>query len=227
MSSYNEPFLERSLKKVWRWYKFKKKQDPYNRELKRLLEDMGEQTKRYNYDLTKNSLVMDIGGFVGDWSHKMVSMYNPYIYIFEPVKKYFAIIKNQFRNNPKVKTFNMGVSNKEGVSKININRAGSSSFFKKGDDTEKIFLIDIASFFKQNKIKKIDVLKINAEGAEYEILERLIETGLVKSCKNIQVQFHKINKSSVIRREKIINELKKTHSQTYNYLFIYENWKIK
>ena len=37
---------------------------------------------------------------------------------------------------------------------------------------------------------KIDLLKINIEGGEYEVLENLIENDLIKNIDNIQIQFH-------------------------------------
>ena len=55
----------------------------------------GDSIHRVNYDLSKDSLVFDIGGFKGEWSHTISKKYNCDIYIFEPVKTFFDQIKNK------------------------------------------------------------------------------------------------------------------------------------
>jgi len=34
------------------------------------------------------------------------------MYIFEPVVEYYDILENKYKNNPKIKIFNFGLSNK-------------------------------------------------------------------------------------------------------------------
>jgi len=70
-------------------------------------------------------------------------------------------------------------------------------------------------------------MKINIEGAGYDLLDHLIESGFIKNIKNIQVQFHDIVAEAVKRRASIQEQLKKTHVLTYCYDFIWENWTIK
>ena len=41
-----------------------------------------EQTSRYNFPLDEDSLVWDVGGFLGDWSKKIHDIYNCNIEIF-------------------------------------------------------------------------------------------------------------------------------------------------
>ena len=70
-------------------------------------------------------------------------------------------------------------------------------------------------------------MKINVEGCEYEILNRLISTGLISIIDNIQVQFHNFVEDSKSLKDKISRDLIKTHRLTYQYEFIWENWKIE
>lgn len=39
-------------------------------------------------------------------------------------------------------------------------------------------------------IDDIGLMKINIEGGEYELLERMIELGIINKVKDIQIQFH-------------------------------------
>jgi hypothetical protein len=73
-------------------------------------------------------------------------------------------------------------------------------------------------------VEKIDLIKINIEGGEYELLSRLIETGLIDKINNIQVQFHEVTSTSLSEMHIIQQSLSKTHKPTYQYEFVWENW---
>lgn len=67
-------------------------------------------------------------------------------------------------------------------------------------------------------------MKVNIEGGEYELLDRLIDTHLVELFSNIQVQFHPIAPTSALAVQRLRIELMKTHRPTYQYDFVWENW---
>ena len=79
----------------------------------------------------------------------------------------------------------------------------------------------------KNNIKKIDLLKLNIEGSEYDVLEKLLNDGKIDIIENIQVQFHTFIDNCVDRRNNIREKLKNTHIETYCYEFVWENWKKK
>jgi hypothetical protein len=61
--------------------------------------DRGDQTLRLDYDLTEESVVVDVGGFMGDWSEAIEERYHPAIHIFEPVSQYREEIRRRFRGS--------------------------------------------------------------------------------------------------------------------------------
>ena len=72
------------------------------------------------------------------------------------------------------------------------------------------------------------MIKINIEGGEYEVLEALLESGMISIFKNLQIQFHDfIIDNASERMENIQVQLAKTHKITYQYKFVWENWVIK
>ena len=74
----------------------------------------------------------------------------------------------------------------------------------------------------------VDLIKINIEGGEYEVLESLIADNKLSMFKNLQIQFHDfIIENAKERMSKIQQELAKTHVLTYQYEFVWENWKLK
>jgi FkbM family methyltransferase len=187
----------------------------------------GDQTLRLDYDLNSDSIVFDVGGYKGEFAAEILCKYNANIYIFEPIKDFFLIIKNKFSNNEKVKPFNFGLAGKEQELEISLSD-NSSSVYLNGENRETIQLKSIVDFIKTNNIKQIDLIKINIEGGEYELLESLIDNGCISIFKNMQIQFHDfLFENAKERMNKIQENLSKTHELTYQYEFVWENWKIK
>ena len=42
-----------------------------------------------NYDLNSDSVLFEVGGFLGEWVNKMYNKYNCNVYVFEPVLTYY------------------------------------------------------------------------------------------------------------------------------------------
>lgn len=193
---------------------------------KRWFDDEGDKTHRINYDLNNESLVFDVGGYTGIWSETIFNKYNCNIYIFEPIIKYYEILIDKFKNNDKIQIFNFGLSNENKISLISI-LEDSSSVYKITDNMVNIQLVDIHSFIIENGIKKIDLIKINTEGEEYSILNRIFESGISRMFSNIQIQFHLFIDDAQNKRQSLRNKFFSTHNETYCYDFIWENWEIK
>ena len=160
--------------------------------------DDGDNTLRINYNLNETSLVVDLGGYEGTFSQKIYDKYNCNI------------------------IYNLGVGNLTETKVLYCCEDATSFYCKVGDHSESSNIISFDSFVKN--IKKIDLLKINIEGGEYDLLDHIIQTDLQEKIINIQVQFHKNIENCEVRRKNIQELLKKTHALTYNYDFIWENW---
>ena len=191
--------------------------------------DGGDFELRFNYNLDENSIVFDLGGFKGNFSSDLYARMPCKIYIFEPIKKYHLIIKNRFKLNNMIKIFPYGLSDKTESNFIEIKGECSSTFINKYENyenktIEKIKLFDIDEFIEEKNINKIDLMKINIEGGEYNVIQRLIEKNKVQNIKYLQIQFHILDKKSKIKRDYIRKLLQKTHNCEYCYEFVWENW---
>lgn len=194
---------------------------------KKWFEDKGDETLRLDYDLNSHSVVFDIGGYKGEFAAQMICKYDCTVYIFEPIPEFYKIIKNKFFRNKNVIPFCYGLSDKTASQKISLTD-NSSSFFIEDSNSLTIQTKNIVEFIQENNIEKIDLAKINIEGAEYALLESIIHNNLIHKFKNIQVQFHDfIIDDAKNRMERIQSNLSKTHILTYQYPFIWENWKLK
>jgi FkbM family methyltransferase len=193
--------------------------------LRRWINDKGDEILRLNYSsLTEDAFVMDIGGYRGQWTSDIYAKYNCRVWVFEPVREFALQIQQRFSKNKKIRVFDFGLGSADEERRIYIDNEGSS-FFKQHQQTAPAVQRSISQFFRDNNISEVDLVKINIEGGEYDLLDSLIESGLVKKLKNIQVQFHDFVPDAGKRMRQVQEKLKRTHSPTYQYEFVWENWE--
>jgi FkbM family methyltransferase len=203
----------------------------FNSEIERWFSDSGDVYRRLNYpEMDNNSLVMDLGGYIGNFTESIYSRYNCKVMVFEPVNRYYNICNYKFENNDKIEVYKYGLSGVDQKCTISVTGDISSTFVNIESDCEKeiITIKSIGDFFEENSIEKVDLIKINIEGGEYDLLDYLISNPeILKKIKNIQVQYHIFIDDHEKRRSLINSELEKTHERTWNYEWVWENWKIK
>lgn len=186
----------------------------------------GDNTLRMDYKLDPSSIVFDVGGYLGDWTAKVFDKFGCEIYVFEPVSRFYEELIARFAGNSKIHLFNFGLAGKSRTEQIAL-LADSASVFKQDSSSEQIKLVDISEFLADHGIKKIDMMEINIEGGEYELLERMIDTGVIKLVQDMQIQFHDFIDNAEDRMLRIQKRLRETHYTTFHYKFIWENWRIR
>lgn len=188
---------------------------------------------RTNYPiLNKNSIVLDLGGFYGDFAIHMNQKYGAHCHIFEVIPDLCDLIYKNISGNPKLHLHRFGLGKTTRNEKLFLAQEGSSVFSHRAtNNTEAIsILLQDASVWLDTNLPKImiDLIKINIEGGEYELLEHLIATDKVKYFKNIQVQFHEdVIPDAEYRMKLIQKDLSKTHALTFQEVFVWENWELK
>ena len=133
-----------------------------------------------------NSTILDIGANVGDVTDMLIKTYDPKIYCYEPNIGCYKHMVSRFKNNPKIKIFNFAVSNFTGKTFLyfhkkakNISEFNQRSSLKKEKDgldiNKKIEVncVDIKNILDQHN--KIDLIKIDIEGSEYEVMPEIIK----------------------------------------------------
>ena len=186
-----------------------------------------QEKQRYEYDLTSDSIVFDLGGYRGQWASDIFARYSCRIEVFEPVPHYARNIEKRFAGNPKITVHELGLAGGTGESSIAISDDRSSLYGSNGESC-KIKLVEARSFLEQQGFPRIALMKINIEGGEYELLEHLLENDLIKHVDNIQVQFHdQVVPNAAERMHRIQQRLAETHEPTYQFPFVWENWRLK
>lgn len=159
----------------------------------------------YNFNYNKNFILVDIGMNVGITSLFFANKIECVkIYSFEPFLKTFDLAKSNFENNEisnKIIPYNFGLGfpernliidyNEEYKGSIGIN--GLSTFDSKGLKFSKqnLEIKDVA----KNIIEIINshtldiILKIDCEGAEYEIIERLSNENILEKISFLMIEW--------------------------------------
>ena len=162
------------------------------------IELLYNQLKNY-----KNPILFDIGANTGSFC--LLSKFHSGLecFAFEPNPKIFNILQRNIRLNNlqnKVSSHNIALSNTNGDCVLKIpkipNESGLSCIgnpirFNHWEEV-KVKTITLDTFIKENKILKIDFLKIDTEGTELLILQGGINT-LIKHHPEILLKFNPTN----------------------------------
>ena len=131
----------------------------------------------------KPKVIFDIGGNIGITSIYLSSVFpNAMIYSFEPLKENFEILKLNTSQLKNVKVFNFGLGAENGIFKAylsddNENYGGVSFYSEVEGNLSESFseceVKNVNDVVDQLGINTIDLIKIDTEGAEYDILTSL------------------------------------------------------
>lgn len=191
-------------------------------EVDRWRADLGDEILRLCYPLNEDAVVVDAGGYLGDWAKEIHDRYNCNIHIFEPVEKFYAAIRYRLNRRTSIHVHQAALGATTGSVNMNVSNDGS------GITTDGDLIVDQISITEWLKdVPNVDLLKLNVEGSEFEIIETLIATGDIAKIDNLQVQFHWFVEDGYERMLAISQKLLNTHDCTYAYDFVWENWKRK
>lgn len=182
----------------------------------------------YDVNLTADSVVVDIGAYTGEWSEEIAKRFNPKIYAFEPNPHSFAVLEAKRARFPKLTPLPYGVGDKTERLSLSIKKMGST-FFSKSRDRQDVQLVDVEvkaidECWRELGLQTVDLMKINIEGAEFPLLEKMIAQDLMKNVDCFLIQFHEWYPGAYRRRREIRKELAKTHRVEREYYFVWEKW---
>jgi FkbM family methyltransferase len=197
-------------------------------EVNRWFKDKGDEKLRLDYDLNSSSCVFDLGGYKGDFAEMINNKFGCHVHVFEPSKIFYEECTTRFSSNKKITVYNFGLSDTNGAFILTDDQDGSSTLpIIDGNDGQVCEIKRFFDVYKEIQPDDIDLIKINIEGAEYPLLNHIIEKGLHLHIKNIQIQFHNFVENAPKLRENITEKLAATHRRTWCYDFVWENWELK
>ncbi len=183
------------------------------------------ESERFNYPaLTPDSCVMDIGGFAGSWAFEINRKYGCRVWVFEPATAFYNKLVERFKDNPKITVMNAAVGSHPRVGVIGVN-GDSTGFFQTEGEAEHVVVMSI--FGMLELCPHWGLIKINAEGAEFEIMESVLVLELAQQADNWQIQFHHVVPDADKRYADIRAGLEKTHQLTFDAPWCWQNWEMR
>lgn len=166
-------------------------------------QDENLEHKRYEYDLNPDDNVLDIGSYRREFADEIHKRYGCHVECFDALD-------------------NRAAWTEDGIIELGGQYYYTSQFDPANKRTFRC--VDIARYLDQ----EIALCKINIEGMEYELIQYIISSGLMKNIKYLQVQFHLIEGVNTEAKYKALaKQLSKTHSLTWQYPFVWESWQRK
>lgn len=159
--------------------------------------------KRSEYYLdTKNynpSIILDIGGNIGVTAIYYASLYpKSKIYTIEPVPDNYRLLLKNIAPYKNIVPFNFALGAKNGTFPLyysnDISNQGGYSLYtgreQVSNQTAHIVQVkDIKEFIQEHALNNIDIVKIDTEGAEYDILTA-IPSNIIENIKWIIGELH-------------------------------------
>lgn len=198
--------------------------------------------------ITMSNIFLDCGTHFGQGLDEFITRFKIdsswKVFTFEANPITHNIYKEHFHKKyPWVTSYNLAVSNKEGVVPINLETVAREGHTGQGTSlidlsewnphngifrnnyqySTNVNCINFSNFIKENCSESDYVLiKLDIEGSEYDVLESMIDNDCLKFVDHLVVEWHShffINKNPIIERE---NKIKKIIE---SYDIILENWK--
>ena len=159
----------------------------------------------------KIEIFFDVGSHMGTYTDLIKKDYpNSKSYLFEPQSKIFKKIEQKYLNNENIFLFNLAVSDIEKKQSLNLNNHDLTAILLDFDPksnylkfkaklyqtdinnmnygTELVQTITLDKFINENNLEKIDLLKIDTEGSEFNVLKGLKKK--INIVNNILIEIH-------------------------------------
>lgn len=186
---------------------------------------------RYEYDLNPDSVVIDAGGYEGNWFSQIWNKYQCNIHVFEPLYEHWLKCSlAAFNINPKppeenkIKVRRSALGSRLGNAFFGVSN-DSSGNYSKSEKVERVLVESACEVV--GILDSVDLLKLNVEGMEMVILESLIDCGHIKAIKNIQVQFHYNFPTARAEHAALREKLLLTHDAEWDSEPTWQNFKLR
>jgi len=185
---------------------------------------------------SSGDIFIDCGANVGDVTDTFAHL-GMVVFAFEPNKTAYDILVKRYAEQKNVKCYMSAVSTYNGVGKLYLHEknevdpiafsTGSSLNSEKvnvsAEDYEEVGVVDLSEVIEKIKKasgKNIHILKIDIEGAECEVVEKLMDKNLLDDIEYVLIETHEQKNPSLIEpTRKMIERAKSKGLKNVNF-----NW---
>ena len=163
----------------------------------------------------KPKVVLDIGGYIGDLSLYCASTFDSKVHCYEPTPQNYAMIQENINLNKdlNITVFNKGVSDSRQPIMLDVQEisgeihASSHKKYKSHVTTIEVPCVSLNDAIKEITEEKIDLVKIDCEGQEFEILKNIDSYELSTKIDYLAFEYHKFVTDYKNKLENILKNL--------------------
>lgn len=148
-----------------------------------------------------HATIVDLGANIGAFSiHAVTVARSARVYAYEPMPPFYQLLQENIRLNRKtdsISCFNYAVGGKSASRELFT--AGTSFFFPTltapvgdGAVSTRVQCITLAAILDTNQLARVDLLKMDVEGAEYEILYHTPSDYFAR-IKEVRMEYHNLD----------------------------------
>ena len=190
--------------------------------------DNGNHFLVATYPLTEESWVIELGGFMGNWTKRIYDNYKSNIIVIEPIEDFCNVIKRDLSSNEKIKIEQLGISTEPKDVMISHNGDASSQYLEQTSNQITIHCEPLEYFLEKYNVNKVDLMQVNVEGEEFPLFEHWLKSDILSKFKFIQIQFHRMGTDYEERKQKIQDGLRsKGVVCNWEYPYVFESWENK
>lgn len=178
----------------------------------------------FEHRLQQGDLVYDVGGYRGDWTGAMLGKYPCKYHVFEPHPEAFRNLAQRFASHPDVTLHEFALGGANGLVSLSSAAEGSSIVSHRSDESIQVKVVDVCHQLS-NQGRQAALMKLNIEGAEFELLEKLLWSDVVDNSGDFLIQFHLGTPDAKSRYRNIADKLRETHRCIWRYPFLWEFWQ--
>jgi FkbM family methyltransferase len=141
------------------------------------------------FEVEEGDIVLDVGASIGPFTYSILEKNPELVICLEPHKKLFQTLKSNFSKNKNVICLNKGISTIDGevIFHTLYDDTADQTSWEKNDSG---YGISLKNLVKEYNLEKIDFLKIDCEGGEYDFFTEENFDWIVNNIKKISGEFH-------------------------------------
>jgi FkbM family methyltransferase len=172
-------------------------------------------------------VVLDVGAYDGAWAEGVLAHGPARVISFEPDPSGLAKLRARLGDRPEVEVCPFGLAAADATLTLALEGPGST-LYADGAGTfgaTTVEVRDADAALRELGVGDVELLKLNIEGAEYDVLDRLLDADWLPRCRHVLVQFHEWHPRAHPRRRAIRARLAETHDEVWCYPWIWERWE--